>query len=1134
MAIDVKKFGGILNSDDKELDIAPNQHIDARNVRLYGGREGLTLENVKGNYVIANSNLPAGTNECIGVFYDPVKRRIIWFNWNSNGNHGIYQLDIQTEVVTQIFRCGVNSATDILRFSLDYPVHSAAIVYRTEGDGDLLYWTDGNVAAGNRPRYLNLDTVSSLSPFTEDMINAAKNAPLKPCNMLNGGSGLSYLDDATVNVNNLKSKLFRFSYRWVYKNLEKSTFAPTSNVPIPSGSQNQNTLNDPTKDNNISVFVVGGGDDYQAIELLGQESLGNVWSDFFLIDTLDRDEYGILPEAEYQYNFYNNGSYPTVPVEDSDLYFDWLPNYANTLELLNGNVLIYGGLTDGYNRIPREDIDVVIGSGLSVGGLAYTYTSANSVMVFVTAAQTGATYQIQFDYSSGTGGDASPKNVNYTALLGDNVNDVALALIALLNGNNITCTSLGGGVFSIATSTGNGTITNFTTTSAGVVISSADDTSRWDWSSNQRFALIYFDERGKPIDVISYVSDSALDTTDFAVTTQDYSASSGNSGYPVITALINHLPPAEAQSFQWARAVLTPPPLYLVTNDYQTDTDFLYICIENLQYLKQKDTGFIPSYEFAAGDHVKVVAKATIGGGTTTYTDYDLQLDFEILGTVERTMTSPAATGTFLKVRKPSTLPSVAYSANMLIKIYTPLSRASNDQQIFFEWGQQYGFQTILGVRYHLGETFNQTASQPAVFQWLDGDMYYVVRNYYQNVNDTATVSTFITSPRFSEYFESTVNSNGRGWLLDENSREEYNSVLVRWGGKYQSGTNLNNLNRFRPADFDEVDRSKGDIRRFKARDRILRVFQDRGCGQYGIYARFIQNNEGVNDLVTTNEIITTNNIQYYAGTYGLSGYPTNLVSTQTADYFQDIVTGRAIRLSGDGITDLGLLYKGQYFLSNLVTPYNKDITRSNGSKAKVMGFFDYFEGQYHTVLQAGINAGTSYDPYNFSFNELRNAFCSFYDYHPEWAIGAEDKVYTWKDGAIWRHNSDTYCNFYGVQYNASITLVFNPNVGQKKGWQSVAEVASGVWECPLIYTDVKTYGSQRQESTLVPSEFTILEGMPTAAFKRDQYSVGGKWNGQFLKGQFIAVKFQKTNALNLISLNEIVLRYTDSPLNIQ
>jgi hypothetical protein len=1132
MAVDQKIFGGVLNNDDREAQVTPIQHIGGTNIRFYGGQNGLTAENIKGNYLISNSNLPTGNNECVGPFYDSVKKRILFFNWNSNGNHGLYKLSIETGAVTQIFRCGVDSATDILRLSLDYPIHSMAIIYRPESDGDLLYWTDGNAEDDNRPRYLNIDTVSTLSPFTEDMINAAKNAPLVPPFVNNLGG---YQNDATVNVNRLSGKLFRFCYYWGYANLEKSTLSPISSVPIPVDGFNPTIQNDPTKNNYIVVPTIAGGNDATKLGICGQQNIDNVWGDMFLIEELDMVQNNISPGAAFSYNFYNDGTYPSLDPRYADSYYDRLPDIANTLELLNGNVIIYGGITEGYNQIPREDIDVVIGAGLATGGMAYTYTSLFSVMVFITAVQPGATYQIQFTYSSGAGGDSSPKNVNYIALLGDTVQDVAVALAALLNGNNISTTLLGAGIFSIQTTTGAGTITAFTTTSTGVSVSFGNSTSCWDWSSGQRFALIYFDDRGKPIDIISYTK-STLDTTDFAVTTPDYDAFTGSSAYPIITALINHLPPQNASSFQWLRASLTPPPLYMVTCDWQADADFYYYCIQNLDYQNQKDTGFIPSYEFNKGDHVKIVGINTGGTGSVSYNSYDQQPDFEILGVVERTMTVPASTGRYLKIKRPPSFPTPGPNGFSLIKIYTPYSRQNTDRQVFFEWGQEYGFTEIMGVKYHDGELFNQTATQPASFQWVDGDMYINTRNYYPLVGSTTTLQSFFTSARYSEYFESSVNSNGRGWVLDENAARIYNPVQLRWGQAYQQDTNINNINRFYDTDYDTIDRAKGDIRRLKTRDRILRVFQDRGIGQFGVYARFIQNNDGNSELVTTSEIITTNNVQYYQGFYGLSGYSTNLCSSPVADYFNDVITGREIRLGGDGITDLGLLYKGQFTFPKQVTPYNQEVLRANGSIAKVMKYWDSFESESHTILQAGTGTGGTLPDRNYSFNETRNAFCcDNYDEDPEWAISADDVVYSFKNGQVWKRSElAPYCNFFGTQYNCSITVVFNQNIGQKKTWESIAEVANKTWVVPLAYTDTNSYGTQRQESNIVEAEFIVLEGMPSASIKRDVNSRGGKWNGDVMKGNFLVVKFQVTNASNLVFLNQLICKYIDSPLNVR
>ena len=87
---------------------------------------------------------------------------------------------------------------------------------------------------------------------------------------------------------------------------------------------------------------------------------------------------------------------------------------------------------------------------------------------------------------------------------------------------------------------------------------------------------------------------------------------------------------------------------------------------------------------------------------------------------------------------------------------------------------------------------------------------------------------------------------------------EYYNPTISRWGGSYQQGTTINSLNIFRPADFDEIDRSKGSIQRFMVEDRLLYVYQQRAVGVYGIYAKFIQDNADMPGMTESNIALLT------------------------------------------------------------------------------------------------------------------------------------------------------------------------------------------------------------------------------------------------------------------------------------
>jgi len=62
------------------------------------------------------------------------------------------------------------------------------------------------------------------------------------------------------------------------------------------------------------------------------------------------------------------------------------------------------------------------------------------------------------------------------------------------------------------------------------------------------------------------------------------------------------------------------------------------------------------------------------------------------------------------------------------------------------------------------------------------------------------------------------------------------------------------------------------------------------------------------------------------------------------------------------------------------------------------------------------------------SYSETSEGFPSFYSFQPEWMIGMNNYFYSFKEGNLWRHNSDSVnrCSFYGVDNQFSITSVFN------------------------------------------------------------------------------------------------------------
>jgi hypothetical protein len=367
----------------------------------------------------------------------------------------------------------------------------------------------------------------------------------------------------------------------------------------------------------------------------------------------------------------------------------------------------------------------------------------------------------------------------------------------------------------------------------------------------------------------------------------------------------------------------------------------------------------------------------------------------------------------------------------------------------------------------------------------------------------------------FSDSFNLKLSSNSRPLVYDENAVNAYYPTLVRYSLPKEPGTNINNTNRFYPANMDEYDRQRGDVVRLKVRGSQMKVFQKRGCGVVGVLQNMLFNADGSGNLSQTNDII--NKINYYQGDYGIGTLATSLTSSSNADYFIDPIRGYQVRLSADGMTPISALYKAQYYITNLATKYATEKNGTLAGKAKVLGVYDFNEEEYVAVFQGF--AGQS--NVTLGFNEYRNSYTSFYDYAPEWVTSVEGSVVSFKNGQLYVHDSTTYCNYYGTQYKPSITLVFNDAEVIKKRYNTMTLLANKVW-APDTNGDITT--NLGQSSSLQSTDFIAKDDKWHVAFKRDASSAGGLYNGNVLKGGWAQIKLKPVNGNEFVNLYYIEL----------
>lgn len=1123
-----KLFNGVMDTDSGQDFILPPNHKYALNGRFYGTQQGFRFQNIPGNVLIQNENLPEGENECIGSFYDQLKQRIIWFNWNSNNKHGIYIYNVKTAIVTPLLISFVNSVADIFNFDRDYPVASINILYTTEEDGDIIHWT----ARNNRPMKLNIkDALDNVygTAWVTDFLTVARQVSIPPIQP-------SYEDDALVEINNLRSTLYQFRYRWQYKDNTISTWSSYSKIPSPKNPDDLASDVDPTKNNNILLSIPDSGNtDVVKVQVAARVLFApDVFSDDFLIKVLDKVVDNIGDNSPINYYFYNDSSYPLTDVEESRLLFDYVPDLANTQELLNGNVIIYGGITLGYDKDVVLDVESNISlfyndaaPGLVIEAIRNTEVEGGITafvyyeLVFSGTPQADDEINIQTElYQEG---EIIINNYPYTVILGDTIIDIINYYAATIPGYDAfppdTITSP---TFLI-----NESIEDYyvsATIDYGPISPDVFDISIACWRPKSRYAfgMVYFDEFGKTNGVLT---ESVMNI----ITEEIDTTGDAQPQISLITFDVNHQPPIWAKYFSWVRTenLTAKSSFYFVSSGTNKDvsTGFAYINITAFN----NNTNNYPAYDFTKGDRIRLIGK---------YTGVLNVLDVPIIDLVtdEKIQNSAVTlTGQWIKVPYDAGYMvnfGVAGNEKWYCEQYTPVLNSDDSQLVFYEFGESYN---VLNwgteTRYHEGNAQNQTAVDPAIFKFGRGDYY--IRQRVQPVTDNlqTVANIWIIDESVSDKYLSKITNIGRPFLIDDYAKKTFYSTQSRWSLDYQQNTNINQTNRFFPANFDEIDRAKGDIQMFKVWGRILVVFQNRAVGKYGIYARFIQNNSGESQLVTTNDIITTNNIDYAKGDYGVGDQYTCVVAGANQFYFVDPVRGYQVRLAQDGLTPISELYKGQFYIRSLLTPYNKTFLRNNGATAKILGVYNFFDEEYYCILQGGINGETTINNYTFSFNEKRNGYSSFYNIYPEWMVSAEDVLYAWKDGQMYSHNSNTYCNFFGKQYDCSITLVFTNPLLEKKTWLSLTEVANDLFECPQIETQTTSYGTTVQQSNLIEQDFERLENQYHAAFLRDINSLGGIIDGDSLKGEYITITFQKTNAAMLVYLSEISVKFVDSPL---
>lgn len=88
------------------------------------------------------------------------------------------------------------------------------------------------------------------------------------------------------------------------------------------------------------------------------------------------------------------------------------------------------------------------------------------------------------------------------------------------------------------------------------------------------------------------------------------------------------------------------------------------------------------------------------------------------------------------------------------------------------------------------------------------------------------------------------------------------------------------------------------------------------------------------------------------------------------------------------------------------------------------------------------------------SFFDKNNKWTADYEYENDTMAKFIDSLVSWKDGALWLHNSNPIQNnLYGVQYSSKLTIIVNAEYQHEKIFYNFRLDAVGKWYMPTIST---------------------------------------------------------------------------------
>jgi hypothetical protein len=1079
-----KVFNGALNRDIAPKFLREEDYVGASNIIFQASKDGNAgiLRRYPGfdqATAAAGTSLPTDP-VVIGAYENRAAREVYFFVAGTSFD-GIFKYTHTNNQYTKVI-------TGDLNFNTLYKITGIAMI------GNLLFWTDNL----NEPRAINV--TRDYTTFTDKEITIIKPAPRYPLTF-------SFVTDAAATYSLMTGKIYDFSYRYIYPDNQFSVIAPhlmqvycAEQTPLITGIE---LIKVPYSSTPASV---------ERVEMLVRRSDQDNWQIF---TTLTRDQF-VNTTPVFQDDVFGK----FVPIADTIKYFESAPVKSKSLEVARDRVFL-GNNTEGYNLYSIPSLVATLdtsnvgpslqvytqniatytedyANGYDPGQIIYTFKSETNYYL-----RDGANYyffkegQITVNTvvtrpSQYTGTETS-FSTDYFVFVEEP--DLDYSQTIGTQGQGALYRTINSDLFPTDPDAGGPLSTHFVDVTF-VNQGSAGET-KFKNNSQYQIGIVFYDE---------YMRNAGVYTNQNCTVTINDDFRTGDVSYLKweVNVSDNLSIPLWARSYQ------------IVRTDNLTKDTFIQGKTSDIYWVKESAGSELYERKYTSeAVAVEIDISGSFKGGLRyNFTDGDLIdlelpsgiITYRITGAVgSRIRIAPISNSSFETTAEP-------YPVRFFYEIYRLKQRTS--EQIFYEVGQAY----------RIDQEGTNSRAFTVTSGYLTGDVEVVFADHYDypdsrtpasgvfSTNDLSATASQITIEAGNVKNDSTV-----GWLkrlgrlnavLDVG--QTVKQTAVRWSNRFIQGTKINGTSSFEVNDEKQLSIEVGEINKLQLTSKaqqegtvMLAICRNECASMYLGETQIIDNiNQAL--LGSTVQVIgTVNVLNAGAGTI----HPESVVHHNGRVWWWDFYNSRVLRYDPNGINELSGLGMKSYF-------YGKG-TPTTG--------YDPF----HNLFFIGF--GTDM----LSFDEDSNQWRSFYTFVPQTTSKVEDFMVSFHAGIPWRSNgtgfaypggvNTTFYEFYTSFPLPQILDNISLAATEVYTWANAQQNVADLFEILVTNEDGGIGG---QQTSLIFSDFDVIESTLYAQFYRDVNSQGGLRDGEVMRSD--VHKFRITIKGN-IGFETITINDTES-----